>query len=97
MDFAVGFQIYDDLRDVAMDASQSSTFNQVAERLNIVSIFTNIHQGSALSVDSVAAAKAMALEHLQRAEASLNLLPNQSGLLLQECCIHIRSQLNELR
>ena len=96
MDFAVGFQIYDDLRDMNTDVSQESGIIKGPERLNIVSIFTNLNHGLIDATHPVTAAKLMALEHLQRSEDMLSTLPTRSGLLLQECCINIRCQLNEL-
>lgn len=95
-DFSVGFQIIDDLRDIAADACESGRLSNGADRLNIVSVFADANRGLDRSVDAVPAAKALAIAHLQRAESALVKLPVGSGMLLEECCLNLRAQLNEL-
>jgi geranylgeranyl pyrophosphate synthase len=87
-DFAVGFQILDDLRDRSTDSQQAV---DGSERLNILSIFEHANQRMDHSCDPVAASKDIAIKHLKRSELSLAQLPSQSGQLLEECTKNISS------
>jgi geranylgeranyl pyrophosphate synthase len=87
-DFAVGFQILDDLRDSSTDTRQAA---DGSERLNILSIFAHLNQSLDISCDPVAASKDIAIKHLKRSELSLSQLPSQSGQLLEECTKNISS------
>ena len=93
IDFAVGFQIFDDLRDLATDSGQSSGEDH---RLNIVSIYQYLNRDLDISFDPIAAAKNVAMTHLQRAELSLSQLPSQSGQLLSECAQNISNLLKAM-
>ena len=95
-DFAIGFQIIDDLRDVAGDISAAGRLSSGEQRLNIVSVFTRLQQTSPHAIDPVTAARDLALDHLQKAQSTSAILPAGSGHLLEECCLNLRSQLNEL-
>lgn len=75
-DFAVGFQIFDDLRDLSTDSRE---FEDGGDRLNIVAIL------------ECQAAKDIAIRHLKRSELSLLQLPSQAGSLLEECTRNIAS------
>jgi geranylgeranyl pyrophosphate synthase len=85
-DFAVGFQIFDDLRDISIDSRRSVDGD---ERLNIISIFAHLNQGLDISGDPIAASKDIALKHLKRSEFFLVQLPSQAGHLLEECTKNI--------
>ncbi|CAM3641417.1 polyprenyl synthetase family protein [Polynucleobacter arcticus] len=85
-DFAVGFQIFDDLRDASTDSLQGVNGG---ERLNIISVFEQLNHGLDISFDPVEAAKEIAVKHLKRSELSLVQLPSQSGQLLEECTKNI--------
>jgi geranylgeranyl pyrophosphate synthase len=87
-DFAVGFQIFDDLRDLATD---SRSAEDGGDRLNIIAIFENQSCGLDISADPIAAAKEVAIKHLKRSELSLVQLPSQAGSLLKECTENIAS------
>jgi geranylgeranyl pyrophosphate synthase len=75
-DFAVGFQIFDDLRDLSTD---SRALEDGGDRLNIIAIC------------DYQAAKEVAIKHLKRSELALVQLPSQAGSLLQECTKNIAS------
>lgn len=85
-DFAVGFQIFDDLRDAATDSLQGV---DGGERLNIISVFEKLNHGLDISFDPIEAAKEIAIKHLKRSELSLVKLPSKSGQLLEECTRNI--------
>jgi geranylgeranyl pyrophosphate synthase len=87
-DFAVGFQIFDDLRDVSTDSKKATDGRNC---LNIISIFEHLNQGLDISFDPVTASKDIAIKHLKRSERSLVQLPSQSGRLLEECIENISS------
>lgn len=87
-DFAVGFQIFDDLRDLATD---SRAAEDGGDRLNIIAIFRHQSYGLDIFDDPIWAAKDVAIEHLKKSELSLVQLPSQSGQLLQECTKNISS------
>lgn len=87
-DFAVGFQILDDLRDRSTDALQAA---DGSARLNILSIFEHLNQSLDIACDPIAASKDIAIKHLKRSELSLAQLPSQSGQLLEECTKNISS------
>jgi geranylgeranyl pyrophosphate synthase len=87
-DFAVGFQIFDDLRDIALDSRLSVDGN---ERLNILSTLEHLNQGLDISCNPIAAAKEIAIKHLKRSQLSLAKLPSESGHLLEECTKNISS------
>ncbi|SNX27910.1 Geranylgeranyl pyrophosphate synthase [Polynucleobacter meluiroseus] len=94
-DFAVGFQIFDDLRDVTSDSAHT-TASQLSDRLNIVSVFEYLNRDLDISCDAIVASKEMAIQHFQSAKEVLSQLPAQSGLLLEECTLNLRSLINEL-
>jgi geranylgeranyl pyrophosphate synthase len=87
-DFAVGFQIFDDLRDLATD---SRSVEDGGDRLNIIAIFEHSSYGMDISDDPIQAAKEVAIQHLKRSELSLVQLPSQAGSLLKECTENIAS------
>jgi geranylgeranyl pyrophosphate synthase len=95
-DFAVGFQIYDDLLDFEVDQRQANGSAKEREALNIVSVFELMDDGLDTAFDSKRLAKDLATEYLLRAEASLGQLPVQSGAMLSECSQNIRGLLNHL-
>lgn len=80
-DFAVGFQIFDDLRDLATD---TRAVEDGGNRLNITRIVE--HQ----------AAKEIASMHLKSAELLLTNLPARAGSLLEECAKNITRLLNAI-
>jgi len=79
-DFAVGFQILDDLRDMANDSRSADGIY----RFNITAIFDHQSYGLAMSNDAIQSAKDIAIEHLKRSELSLIQLPSKAGFLLEE-------------
>lgn len=87
-DFAIGFQIYDDLNDISTDVHQSI---DGGERLNIISVLKQVNHGLDIAFDPIAAAKGVAIKHLKKSELSLVQLPSKSGHLLEECIINISS------
>ncbi len=95
-DFAVGFQIYDDLLDIDMDQRQTNGSGKDRDALNIVSVFELMDEGLDTAFDSKRLAKDLATEYLLRAEAALTQLPVQSGAMLSECSQNIRGLLNQL-
>jgi geranylgeranyl pyrophosphate synthase len=86
MDFAVGFQIFDDLRDILIDSRESIGGDKC---LNIISIFEHLNRGVDISYDPITASKDIAIKHLRRSELSLVQLPSQAGYLLEECTKNI--------
>ena len=95
-DFAVGFQIYDDLLDIDVDQRQTNGSGKDRDALNIVSVFELMDAGLDTAFDSKRLAKDLATEYLLRAEAALTQLPVQSGAMLSECSQNIRGLLNQL-
>lgn len=93
-DFAVGFQIFDDLRDLATDSREA---DDGGDRLNIISIFKHLNFELDIADDPISAAKKVAIEHLKRSELSLVQLPSQSGSLLEECTKNITSLVRVIR
>lgn len=87
-DFAVGFQIFDDLRDLVTD---SRVAEEGGDRLNIIAIFERQSFGLDVSDDPIRSSKDIAIEYLKKSELSLAQLPSQSGQLLQECTKNISS------
>lgn len=87
-DFAVGFQIFDDLRDISTDSGRAA---DGGDRLNIISIFEHLNQGLDISCDPMTASKDIAMKHLKRSQLALVQLPAQSGQLLEECTKNISS------
>jgi hypothetical protein len=85
-DFAVGFQIFDDLRDASADSQQGV---DGGGRLNIIAVFERLNRGLDISFDPIEAAKEIAVQHLKKSELSLVQLPSQSGQLLGECTKNI--------
>ncbi|OWS72704.1 hypothetical protein CBI30_00050 [Polynucleobacter aenigmaticus] len=85
-DFAVGFQIYDDVRDISTDSGQAA---DGGDRLNIISIFEHLNRGLDISCDPVVISKDIAITHLERSQLCLVQLPAQSGQLLEECTKNI--------
>ncbi len=92
-DFAIGFQIYDDLKDAYEDAQQSPNGH---DRLNIVSITESLNKDSEAYIDPHLASKNIALQYLKRAEHALAQLPSGSGQLLEECAQNIGSLVKTL-
>jgi len=94
-DFAVGFQIYDDLLDIEVDQRQTTGSGKERDALNVVSVFELMDKGLTTTFDSKHLAKDMATEYLIRAETALTQLPFQSGSMLSECSQNIRGLLNQ--
>lgn len=90
--FAVSYQIYDDLQDAAIDCESDSVSKGQPKCLNIVSILTkqNSLAGAEKSVNSEAAAKDLGLQHLAISEAIALQLPNGSGALLLDLSAQLR-------
>ena len=93
-DFAVGFQIYDDLLDIDADQPQVNGSGKERNALNIVSVFEHMYVGLNTAFDPKRLAKDTANEYLLRAEKALTQLPFQSGAMLSECSQNIRRLLN---
>ena len=93
-DFAVGFQIYDDLLDLEEDQRQVNGSGKERNALNIVSVFELMYEGLDTAFDSKRLAKDRATEYPLRAETALAQLPCQSGAMLTECSQNIRGLLN---
>ncbi|MBI0415524.1 MAG: polyprenyl synthetase family protein [Nitrosospira sp.] len=91
--FAVGFQIFDDLRDFSTDSLQGVDGR---ERLNIISVFEQLNHGLDILSDPIETAKKIAVKHLKRSELSFIQLPSQSGHLLEECTKNIISLVKAL-
>jgi geranylgeranyl pyrophosphate synthase len=94
-DFAVGFQIYDDLRDIDVDQHQTNGSEKERVALNIISVFGLMTGGLDTAFESKRLAKDMATDYLLRAETGLTQLPFQSGAVLSECSRNIRGLLNQ--
>jgi len=92
-DFAVSYQIIDDLQDLSSDAerAQNRSSNDAAPVLNIVLLLQNL-VGDA---DASCRAAEIASEHLARCEATALQLPLDSGLLLLHYCKLMRATLND--
>ena len=93
-DFAVGFQIYDDLLDIDVDQRQANGSGKERNALNIVSVFELMYEGLDTAFDPKRLAKDRATEYLLKAETALTQLPVQSGAMLSECSQNIRGLLN---
>jgi geranylgeranyl pyrophosphate synthase len=79
--FSVGYQIVDDLADVALDSQTGA--------LNIVFVLRQAGLGDGAQ----AQARQCGLEHLDRAIAMANELPRESGALLTELSLKLRLSL----
>jgi geranylgeranyl pyrophosphate synthase len=90
--FAVSYQIFDDLQDATIDCESDSVSKGQAKCLNIVLILTsqNSRAGAEKSVNSQAAAKDLGLQHLAICEATALQMPNGSGALLLELSAQLR-------
>lgn len=101
--FAVAFQIYDDLKDFSVDCTQvgklptKSTAKSATEsdRLNIITVLKHTNIGQDNSFNPITASKDIAIDYLTKAEALLIQLPSHSGRLLQEYAQHIRRVLEQ--
>lgn len=92
-DFAVSYQIIDDLQDLSSDAERAQNRNSkdAAPVLNIVLLLQNL-VGDA---DASFRAAEIASDHLARAEAAAIDLPLNSGFLLLSYCQLMRATLND--
>ncbi|TDK59644.1 polyprenyl synthetase family protein [Sapientia aquatica] len=83
MDFAVGFQIYDDLIDFIDHSPPLIQSADSEPRLNIVSIFDYLNQKIEQPPNPIASATDFALRYLDKASNALFNLPFKSGSLLE--------------
>lgn len=90
--FAVSYQIFDDLQDATIDCEVDSVSKGQPKCLNIISILMNQNSlaGTEKSVDSEAAARDLGLQHLALCEAIALQMPNGSGALLLDLSAQLR-------
>jgi geranylgeranyl pyrophosphate synthase len=90
--FAVSYQIFDDLQDATIDCESDCVSKGQPKCLNIVFILTsqNSRAGADKSVNSQAAAKDLGLQHLAICEATALKMPNGSGAQLLELSAQLR-------
>ncbi|MET3109375.1 geranylgeranyl pyrophosphate synthase [Oxalobacteraceae bacterium GrIS 2.11] len=94
--FAVGFQIYDDVCDFSADCGPINGSVGDEDRFNIVAVFNYLNSVTNTCGDPIAASKELAVRHLQLAQTSLDVLPQRSGVLLEECAQNIEELLGGL-
>lgn len=91
--FAVCYQIFDDLQDIEIDGlraqKQQDSDSDLAHVLNIIFIL----QATLSHSEAVAAAFSLAFKHLSLCEENAAALPNRCGNLLLEQCASMRSRL----
>ena len=84
--FAIGYQIFDDLKDVQKDASRRSA----QPAINVVAVMQANSPGS----DAVALAGELALKHLGAAAESSRLLPHRCGQRLHQLALDLRARIS---
>lgn len=91
--FAVSYQIFDDLQDAAIDCESDCMSNIKPNSLNIVFILKNQNSltGAEKSAPFEVAAKDLGLHHLALCESIALQLPNASGALLLDLSAQLRS------
>lgn len=91
--FAVSYQIFDDLQDATIDCESDSVSMGQPKCLNIVFILTNQNSlaGPEKSMDSHADARDLGLQHLALCEAIALQMPNASGALLLDLSAQLRA------
>lgn len=91
--FAICYQIFDDLQDLENDAlrekNRQESSSELAPVLNIIFIL----EATRSHADAIPAAIALAYKHLSLCEEGAAKLPNRSGHLLLEQCTSMRSRL----
>lgn len=91
--FAICYQIFDDLQDLENDAlreqNRQKSSSELAHVLNIIFIQTASRSRS----EAIAAAFSLAFKHLSLCEGSAATLPHRSGQLLLEQCMSMRTKL----
>jgi geranylgeranyl pyrophosphate synthase len=91
--FALCYQIFDDLQDLENDALREQNRQQLSAELapvlNIIFILRTSHSRS----EAIEAAFSLALKHLALCEDNAAKLPSHSGYLLLEQCTMMRSRL----
>lgn len=92
--FAVSYQVLDDLQDAAKDCETDAAFQGQPKCLNIVSILSHLNSltGVNSSTDCDMAARELGLHHLVLCESAACQLPNRSGALLLDLCAQLRSK-----
>lgn len=90
--FAVSYQIFDDLQDATIDCESDLVSKGQPKCLNIVFILTNQNSlgGAEKSVDSQAAARNLGLQHLALCDAIALQMPNASGEQLLDLSAQLR-------
>ena len=90
--FAVSYQIFDDLQDATIDCESDSVSKDQPKCLNIVYILTSQNSlvGAEKSFDSQAAARDLGLQHLALCDAMASQMPNDSGALLLDLSAQLR-------
>lgn len=91
--FAVSYQIFDDLQDAAIDCKSDAVSQGQPKSLNIVFILSNHNSlaGAEKSVASQAVASDLGLQHLALCEAIALQMPNASGALLLDLSAQLRA------
>jgi geranylgeranyl pyrophosphate synthase len=96
--FAVSYQIFDDLQDATIDCESDAVSKGQPKCLNIVFILTNQNSlaEAEKSMDSQAAARDLGLQHLALCEAIALQMPNASGALLLDLSAQLRAMFGVL-
>ena len=84
--FAIGYQIFDDLKDVEKDSSRCSA----QPAINVVSVM----QANNLGSDAAVMAGELALKHLAAALESSLLLPHRCGQRLHQLALDLRARIS---
>ena len=90
--FAVSYQIFDDLQDAKIDGESDFVSKGQPKCLNIVFILANQNSlaGAETSVDSQTAARDLGLQHLALCEAIALQMPNATGAPLLDLSAQLR-------
>ncbi|MDO9278696.1 MAG: polyprenyl synthetase family protein [Polaromonas sp.] len=96
--FAVSYQIFDDLQDVTIDCESDAVSQGQPKCLNIVFILSNQNSlaGAEKSMDPQVAARDLGLQHLALCEAIALQMPNASGVLLLDLSAQLRAMFGVL-
>jgi len=90
--FAVSYQVLDDLKDVQIDSESDSSDINVSKNLNVVFIYRNINRISdeENAVDADVLSKDLGLQHLLLCEDSALKMPHGTGTFLLELSAELR-------
>jgi geranylgeranyl pyrophosphate synthase len=90
--FAVSYQVLDDLQDIQIDSESDPREMDVSKNLNVVFIYRNINRisGEESPVDAEALSKDLGLQHLLLCEESALKMPHGTGTFVLDLSSELR-------